>query len=221
MFNKLLQFLPMIEAVPYFFICYLPSVIKIVRNKSSKDVSLMTWAASTTLYFLYIFYGIEIVKSWQYVLSTSLGFIGCSAILITAIRYKPRGTEYTAKELKELFSSVGWAQDITEKELYKAIKQSSHMVIHREKGKLVGLARSMDDGIYSANIDLVVVHHDYQGCGIAKRLIEDLKEQLHEIQYISVSPNESSNVFLYQKCGFTLVDDARLLQIINEHNDLT
>ena len=104
--------------------------------------------------------------------------------------------------------------------LETAMMRSSHMAFIRRDDKLVGFARSMDDGIYSANIDVVVVHKNYQHQGIAKELVMDLLDQLKNVQYISVSPNESENVGLYLKCGFKLIDDGRLLQIDNTGKDM-
>ena len=93
-------------------------------------------------------------------------------------------------ELKALFESVGWAQGMTAEELYDAVKHFSHYIFERaDDGFLIGFARSMDDGIYSANIDIVVVHSMYQGRDIAKRMILRLLKQLEKVKYISVSPN--------------------------------
>lgn len=120
-----------------------------------------------------------------------------------------------AKELKDLFTSVGWATMLSEDELYKAITNSSHLATYYKDGKLVAIARSMDDGIYSANIDLVVVHRDYQGCGIAKQVVKSLLNELQHIKYINVSPNESKNISLYLECGFSIIEDGCVLQLEN------
>ena len=118
-------------------------------------------------------------------------------------------------ELRALFDSVGWAQMLTDAELQLAIDKSSHLVTAWDDTELVGLIRSMDDGIYSANIDLLLVHTDYQNKGIGTTLITKLLEQMSNIKCISTSPNESKNFGLYQRCGFKLVDGSGLLQLEN------
>ena len=77
---------------------------------------------------------------------------------------------------------------------------------------LAGVVRSMDDGIWSANIDCLVVHRDYQRQGIAGAMLDALLRDISHIQYISVSPNASEMVPFYQRHGFLLVTDGRLLQ---------
>ena len=123
-------------------------------------------------------------------------------------------------ELKELFTSVGWASDLSEEDLYLSILRSSHIALQfNEQNKLIGLARSMDDEIYSANIDIVVVHKDYQGKGIATKLLTNLLNQIKDVQYISVSP-EIKNKGLYEHLGFKVIDECILLQKVrNLDND--
>lgn len=139
-------------------------------------------------------------------------------VIKTAVQgwFDKRLINIEAGQLKELFTSVKWAMQLTEEELHQAILNSSHMITYYENGKLVGLARSMDDGIYSANIDLVVVHKDYQGRGIAKQMILELLSELSEVRYVSVSPNESVNVPLYKKCGFKIIEDGKVMQLVNQ-----
>ena len=118
-------------------------------------------------------------------------------------------------ELKALFSSVDWAANLNEEDLYTAILRSSHIALQfDEQSKLIGIARSMDDGIYSANIDIVVVHKDYHGKGVATKLLTDLLAQIKDVQYISVSP-EIKNKGLYEHLGFEFMEDCILLQKIN------
>ena len=117
--------------------------------------------------------------------------------------------------LKDLFNSVGWAQDLSADKLQFVIFNSSHAITAWDKHRLVGLIRSMDDNGYSANIDLLLVHKDYQGQGIATHMIEKLLDEIKHIQYISTSPNESKNFKLYTRFGFQIIADAGLLQKTN------
>lgn len=118
-------------------------------------------------------------------------------------------------ELKNLFDSVGWAQNLTPDQLQCAIFKSSHSVSAWNGKKLVGLIRSMNDDIYSSNIDLLLVHKDYQHQGIATNLIKELLSDIKHIQYISTSPNERKNFHLYQQFGFEEITDSGLLQMEN------
>ena len=121
--------------------------------------------------------------------------------------------DFTAKELAELMDSVGWGEDTPPEVLLQAMKNASHLVAARADGKLVGIARSMDDGCWSANIDCLVVHRKYAKQGIGTLMMCVLLDKLADVQYISVSPNESKNASFYVRLGFKLVPDGRLLQI--------
>ena len=114
-----------------------------------------------------------------------------------------------------LFRAVRWGNDLTSEQLFKAVCASTHLVTAWDKDVLIGIARSMDDGVWSANIDCMMVHPNYRGQGVAKRMLHDLLEMLQIVQFISVSPNERDNVQLYMDAGFKFIDTGSLLQLEN------
>ncbi|WP_423774388.1 GNAT family N-acetyltransferase [Bilophila wadsworthia] len=59
--------------------------------------------------------------------------------------------------------------------LYKALLHSSTVLTAWDGEKLVGLARVLDDSEMFAFIYYVLVNPDYQGRGIAGKLIKKLK----------------------------------------------
>ena len=128
------------------------------------------------------------------------------------IAYIPNGT-FNADEIKMLFSSVQWAEDIPAETLCKAMNNASHYVIARSDDRLVGYIRSMDDNTWSANIDCVIVHKDFQRMSIASFMIEVLLNEIKHIKYVSVSPNELTVTPLYTKNGFVRIEGGSLFQI--------
>lgn len=127
---------------------------------------------------------------------------------ITYVRTKVFGS----RDLAELFHSVGWEKDTPPKDLKTAMLNATRVIAACDGTKLVGLIRSMDDGVWSANIDCLVVHADYCGNGIGSALVSAMLDDLKNVMCISVSPNESANVGFYERFGFELVTDGRLLQ---------
>lgn len=117
--------------------------------------------------------------------------------------------------LFKLFKSVNWDKGTNAKQLYIAMSRSTHIVTAWHEIQLVGLIRSMDDNVLSANIDYLLVHKDYQRQSIATNLINLMLKQLQNIQCISVSPNEKKNFHLYETCGFSIITDGGLLQLYN------
>ena len=97
-------------------------------------------------------------------------------------------------QLQELFSSVGWESAKDPQTLVLAFLFSSNVISCWHDDKLVGIIRSMDDGYWSANIDCLVVHKDYQGKGIGSKLLEVLLDQIKNIKYINVAPDSQKQI---------------------------
>ena len=81
---------------------------------------------------------------------------------------------FTLHDLKELFPSVGWKSAEDPEMLQKAFTSASHVVSAWNNETLVGIIRSMDDGIWSANINCLVVHKNYQGRGRSNLLLSEM-----------------------------------------------
>lgn len=120
---------------------------------------------------------------------------------------------FSSTALVELFSSVNWLGSTNPAVLQSAMLHSTRVFSAWDGDKLVGLIRSMDDDCYSANIDCLLVHRDYQKQGIATQLLNRLLEDLKSVEFVSVSPNLRSNFGLYQNVGFEEVRTGGLLQL--------
>jgi GNAT superfamily N-acetyltransferase len=74
--------------------------------------------------------------------------------------------------LARLLRSVGWDRRAVDSELLgRAIEGSSAMVGAWDGDELVGFARELGDGAFTALISMVVVDPRWQGLGIASRLV--------------------------------------------------
>lgn len=113
-------------------------------------------------------------------------------------------------QLKELFTSVGWESAKEPQTLVLAFLFSSNVISCWHGDKLVGIIRSMDDSYWSANIDCLVVHKDYQGKGIGRKLLEVLLDQIKDIKYINVAPDSRKQIKFYKKAGFSLIKGCYL-----------
>lgn len=119
-----------------------------------------------------------------------------------------------SNDLRDVFDSVNLERDTPIDVLIKALNRSSHICCITINGRLVALARSMDDSCWSANIDCVVVHRDHQHKGVGTILMNNLLEQLSNVPCISLSPNFKEVKGFYEKFGFKEVETGCLLQII-------
>ncbi len=128
--------------------------------------------------------------------------------------------KFTQHDVVELFTSVGWHSADYPSRLYKALLDSSFVVTAWDGIRLIGLVRALDDGELNAYIKYVLVDPEYQGRGIAGKLITMAKEHYKDYLYLDVMPDEASNASFYVQNGFTLLNDGAALQIWNQNADL-
>ncbi len=116
------------------------------------------------------------------------------------------------------FLSVNWISGKYPERLYKALMNSSTVLTVWDEKKLIGLTRVLDDSEMLAQIHYVLVDPDYQGMGIAGKMIEYIKEKYKDFMYIDGMPEDKKNVPFYQKHGFSLMENGAAIQICNYEN---
>ena len=84
---------------------------------------------------------------------------------------------FTQTQIQQLFLSVNWVSGNYPERLYKALMNSSTVLTAWDDNKLVGLIRVLDDTEMLAQIHYVLVHPDYQGQGIAGKMLEYIKKK--------------------------------------------
>ena len=123
--------------------------------------------------------------------------------------------KFTQEQVQELFLSVNWISGNYPERLYRALMNSSTVLTVWDDEKLVGLTRVLDDSEMLAQIHYVLVHPDYQGHGIAGKMMEYVKEKYKDFFYIDVMPEDKKNVPFYVKHGFAVMENGAALQICN------
>ena len=122
---------------------------------------------------------------------------------------------FTKKQVRDLFLSVGWISGQYPERLYKALMNSSTVLTVWDNEKLVGLTRVLDDSEMLAQIHYVLVSTEYQGQGIAGKMIEYIKEKYKNYLYINGMPEDKENVPFYVKYGFKVMENGAAIQICN------
>ena len=123
--------------------------------------------------------------------------------------------KFTKEQVQQLFLSVNWISGKYPERLYKALMNSSTVLTVWDEKKLIGLTRVLDDSEMLAQIHYVLVDPDYQGMGIAGKMIEYIKEKYKDFMYIDGMPEDKKNVPFYQKHGFSLMENGAAIQICN------
>ena len=126
--------------------------------------------------------------------------------------------KFTKEQVQHLFLSVNWISGKYPERLYKALMNSSTVLTVWDEKKLIGLTRVLDDSEMLAQIHYVLVDPDYQGMGIAGKMIEYIKEKYKDFMYIDGMPEDKKNVPFYQKHGFSLMENGAAIQICNYEN---
>lgn len=119
------------------------------------------------------------------------------------------------EQLQELFSSVGWQSGYRPDKLALALQNSSRVISAWDGTMLVGLVRGLDDGVWQATIDCLLVHRDYQGQGIASTLLAAIQQDYQDMLYIDVIPEEHKNVPFYERHGFHIMEEGTAMQIVH------
>ncbi|RTR33085.1 N-acetyltransferase [Robertmurraya yapensis] len=114
------------------------------------------------------------------------------------------GTEgIPAKYVEALFEDAGWARNTPDwqKEKFSLIfKNSTWAFTVWDQNRMIGMARVISDQIMAANIMDLIVHSDYHGKGVGKKLVELCVQKLPHGDWFA---HTSSNNFpFYLKCGF-------------------
>ena len=125
---------------------------------------------------------------------------------------------FTQKDIQQLFLSVGWVSGQYPQRLYKALKNSSTVLTAWDNNHLIGLIRVLDDSELVAYIHYVLISPQYQGLGIASKMLTLIKEKYKNYLYIELMPEESKNAKFYQKNGFSIMSDGVAMQLCNFNN---
>ena len=122
---------------------------------------------------------------------------------------------FTQEQVQRLFRSVGWVSGEYPERLHRALMGSSTVITAWDGDRLVGLVRALDDGAMLAYVHYVLVDPEYQGRGIAGRMIERLKDRYRDYFYVEVMPEESRNASFYEGHGFRVMSDGVAMQTVN------
>lgn len=111
--------------------------------------------------------------------------------------------ELDLNQLQALFKlGAFWAKERSVEDLSIAIANSNPVVSVWDEEKLIGFARATSDGIYRANIWDVVVHPDYRGFGLGRKLVETVLShpQMNRVERVYLMTTHQQS--FYERIGF-------------------
>ncbi|NCC79738.1 MAG: N-acetyltransferase, partial [Clostridia bacterium] len=88
-----------------------------------------------------------------------------------------------ADKLMNLYQNVGWSAYTEDLDLLKeAIQKSLDVVTAWEDGELVGLIRTIGDGLTILFIQDILIQKDYQNRGLGSRLLQEILEKYASVR---------------------------------------
>jgi ribosomal protein S18 acetylase RimI-like enzyme len=113
--------------------------------------------------------------------------------------YQPLDLE----QLLHLFQVTAfWAKNRRLEDLAVAVANSKPVVSAWDGDRLIGFARATSDGVYRATIWDVVIHPDYQGAGLGRKLVETVLMHPHVHRAERVYLMTTHQQTFYKRIGF-------------------
>ncbi|PZD72285.1 Mycothiol acetyltransferase [Acaryochloris thomasi RCC1774] len=123
-------------------------------------------------------------------------------------------------ELKKLCDlmqvAAFWACDRTPQDWAIALRYSRPIISVWDQEHLIGFARATSDGIYRATIWDVVIHPDYRGEGLGRKLVQTLLAHPHMNRVERVSLMTTHHQSFYEGIGFE--QNASTTMVLYQHN---
>ncbi len=122
------------------------------------------------------------------------------------------------QQLQALFQAAAfWAENRCVGDIAVAIANSKPVLSVWDEACLIGFARATSDGVYRATIWDVVVHPDYRGAGVGRRLVERMLTHPHLSKVERIYLMTTHQQQFYEQVGFqpnsstTMVRDQQRL----------
>lgn len=106
-------------------------------------------------------------------------------------------------QLNELFQVAAfWAKDRSLEDLGIALANSKPVISVWDGEKLIGFARATSDGVYRATIWDVIIHPDYRGAGLGRKLVESVlsHSQMNRVERVYLMTTHQQS--FYERIGF-------------------
>jgi len=116
------------------------------------------------------------------------------------------------EQLQTLFNVAAfWAKNRQIEDLKVAIANSKPVITAWEQDQLIGFARATSDGVYRATIWDVVIHPDYRGAGLGRKLVQTVLSHPHIANVERVYLMTTHQQTFYERIGFQVNSSTTLV----------
>lgn len=128
------------------------------------------------------------------------------------IRFYTDKSKVDFVQLQDLFKATAfWARERKLEDLKIAIANSNPVVTVWDDSRKIGFARATSDGIYRAGIWDVVVHPEYQGMGLGRKLVETVLSHPQVCKVERVYLTTTYQQSFYERIGFVRNDTTTMV----------
>ena len=116
------------------------------------------------------------------------------------------------EQVKALFHTAAfWAKDRSLEDLAAAIAHSNPVVGAWDGTHLIGFARATSDTVYRATIWDVVIHPNYQGVGLGRKLVETVLTHpaVNRVERVYLMTTHQQK--FYERIGFQVNDTTTMV----------
>jgi len=120
------------------------------------------------------------------------------------------------KQLQDLFNLTAfWAQNRPIEDLAIAIANSDPVISVWDENRLIGFTRANSDCVYRATIWDVVIHPDYRGQGLGRKMIEYLLDHPRICRVERVYLMTTYQQGFYLRLGFQIPNPSTCMVLYN------
>lgn len=123
---------------------------------------------------------------------------------------------YTTDNLEDLFCSVNWLSAKYPERLKKALDHSETVITAWDNEKLVGIVNALDDSELTVYVHYLCVNPMYQGNGIGKKLLSEIKEKYKNYLYIILIAENEELIKYYKQNDFEYIEGHYVFEIQNK-----
>ncbi|NJN72099.1 MAG: GNAT family N-acetyltransferase [Limnothrix sp. RL_2_0] len=121
-------------------------------------------------------------------------------------------------QLRELFNATAfWAKERSLEDLETAIAYSDPVVTVWDGDRMIGFTRGTSDGVFRGTIWDVVIHPEYQGLGLGRKLVETLisHPRMSRVERIYLMTTHQQS--FYERIGFKENQTTTMVLHNHEH----
>ena len=128
--------------------------------------------------------------------------------------------EINRKELLHLYNDAGWVAYTSDPEtLEKAVKNSQYVLTARDNDKLVGLIRTVGDGLTIVYIQDILVLKDYRRQKIGTLLMTKTLNKFRNVrQKVLLTDDTEETRGFYESLGFESCNKGGLVSFVKLEN---